>query len=94
MSEKVKLERIRRCPPISYTTGDAQDWTYEYTWEDFEAMLMGYKGAGDSASKAHNAIYFYFDDHPEKLFKDGVYLGKGYTTEQVKSMTGYPKKND
>jgi hypothetical protein len=74
MSERVKLKRITS---YEYTTGDAQDWTYEYTWEDFEALDTCAKPDNDLA-KLMQKIQRYFVKHPEKLLVDGVYKGKHF----------------
>jgi len=39
LSERKKLPRLHSGKP--YITGDTQDWTYEYTWEDAEAAGFG-----------------------------------------------------
>jgi hypothetical protein len=78
MEDRIKLKRIIR-GGLTYTTGDAQDWTYEYTWEDFEESLKNTK----HDVRLMNTIYEHFREHPETLLKDGIYLGKRYTTERI-----------
>jgi len=37
MPNREKLPRLPRYE--KYVTGDAQDWTYDYTWEDHGTMM-------------------------------------------------------
>lgn len=37
---KIKYPRIEKKDGNQYVTGDAQDWTYQYTWEDLEESSM------------------------------------------------------
>ena len=81
MEERIKLERIDIAPK-QYTSGDAQDWTYEYTWEDYDtacnceqeieyAYEFGLPNL--NAQFLASKIRYYFIDHPEKLLKkEGV----------------------
>ena len=80
MEERVKLQRICIAPE-QYTTGDAQEWTYEYTWEDFYAMHNKFSlPLGQTPySKIRTAILDYFAEHPEKLIEEGPF--KDYKLE-------------
>lgn len=73
---KAKLPRI----PIGkkYTTGDAQDWTYEYTREDFDAALMSWQTVivGSPESKLQASIIQYFRDNPELAAKNNIKDGE------------------
>lgn len=68
------MEKLPRLTPKNgyftgpYTTGDAQDWTYEYTWED---LLATFDNDSSSESSMENTISCnirrYFAERPEKL---------------------------
>lgn len=72
MADKRKLQRI----PMGkkYTTGDAQDWTYEYTREDFDAALTAWPTVtiGSRESKLRASIIKYFRDNPEIAAKNNI----------------------
>ena len=69
---KIKYPRIEKKDGNQYVTGDAQDWTYQYTWEDLEESF------NDSSTDAHamrNIVFKkvreYFQDHPEEALSSG-----------------------
>jgi hypothetical protein len=70
--ERKKLPRLYG----EYTTGDAQEWTYEYTWEDFERIAKKLSGNwtvvpslrfSEEEMITIKEISKYFLEHPEKL---------------------------
>jgi len=64
-----KLPRLRYVP--SYVTGDAQDWTYEYTWEDLYNALYYCSTSGYKEDLLLiKEIKKYFSKHPEKALTD------------------------
>ena len=67
-----------------YETGDAQDWTYEYTWEDFNAAVTMWPNViiGSEESNLKNKILEYFRQHPEILEKNGI------SKEKLNTLTG------
>lgn len=87
LSIREKLPRIYNVE--KYVTGDAQDWTYAYTWEDFEAM-MGYcsscsMDAYNPDNHACRKIIEYFFVHPdEALLGDSRYKEEGWTEDRVR----------
>ena len=67
-------KRLTRIPGNHYTTGDAQDWTYEYTIEDYNAALTMWPTAiiGSPESNLKGKILQYFYDNPEIALKNGI----------------------
>ena len=65
MADKRKLQRIPMTK--TYITGDVQEWTYEYTWEDFNAAITMWPTAiiGSPESNLKNEIIEYFKQNPE-----------------------------
>ena len=57
--ERTKLPRLKLDNSWEYKTGDAQDWTYEYTWEDFIAAESVYP-------KKSETVEIYGQDKPEQ----------------------------
>lgn len=88
MSEKIKLVRLPN--DKLYTTGDAQDWTYEYTWEDFEVAAKFPSTVQDEYC-LYVRILRYFVDHPEKALEGGICKERGYTAEDVVQRITYNK---
>ena len=91
MEERIKLERID-IRPKKYSTGEAQEWTYEYTWEDFEAALE-YPLFEEWTSVRPNSwfqINSYFKEHPEKLYENGVYKGSSCYAEEASDLQNSP----
>lgn len=90
MSEKIKLVRLPN--DKLYTTGDAQDWTYEYTWEDFEVAAKF-----ESSVKDEDCLYVqilrYFVVHPEKALEGGICKERGYTAKDVVRLITYDKND-
>ena len=82
MEERVKLPRIH-IDPRQYTTGDAQDWTYEWTWEDYYA-IWNYNPADLDHEELGRTIAEYFLEHPEKLIEEGPL--KDYTFKDFMKM--------
>ena len=78
---KVKLPRVNKS--LSYTTGDAQTWTYQYTWEDWAAV-------NDDPSSYwctdYVALYLYlldyFTTYPEYVQEHKDF--KDYTLDQIR----------
>ena len=56
--ERPKLPRLKMDKNWKYETGDAQEWTYEYTWEDFIAAELVYP-------KKSETVEVYGKDKPE-----------------------------
>ena len=78
-------EKLPRIPMTKkYETGDAQEWTYEYTWEDFNAAVTMWPTAiiGSEESNLKNKILEYFRQHPELLEKNGI------SKEKLNTLTG------
>ena len=83
--ERKKLPRIYASNP--YTTGDSQEWTYEYTWEDFEeARKILTPTPGSELHALIRTIKNSFIECPEKLLDGGICKEVGYTPEQIKDM--------
>jgi len=86
--EKKKLSRLHKWD--GYKTGDANDWTYEYTWEDMaeaEHQVLNTTRviAKDKVfSKTINQIRSYFLKYPEKLLEDGHYKNEGLTVKEIR----------
>ena len=72
-----------------YTTGDAQHWTYEYTWEDVFAIVefranSSFMDPSNQPSKydlrIFDRIVDYFKEHPQeyqKLLESEILAEKG-----------------
>lgn len=68
-----------------YTTGDSQQYTREYTWEDWvAASWMLDRTPGTSHANIINAIYDFFKEHPEKLLEGGPAKEQGCTVDQLR----------
>ena len=81
-----ELKRINIYPD-KYTTGNSQEWTHEYTWEDFQAARKYLTPKPES--DLHNLmidIENYFIQHPEKLLEGGYFKEKGYSPEMIKDI--------
>lgn len=83
---KIKYPRIEKKDRTPYVTGDAQDWTYQYTWEDLEESF------NDSSTDAHamrNIVFkkvrTYFKDHPEEALCGGRFKER-WTAEEVERL--------
>ena len=83
---KIKYPRIEKKDRTPYVTGDAQDWTSQYTWEDLEEPF------NDSSTDVHamRSIVFkkvrtYFKAHPEEALSGGRFK-EGWTSEEVKRL--------
>lgn len=83
MTNRTKLIRISKNG--QYTTGDAQDWTYEYTWEDFEEARK-VPVTVENENSIHIRILKYFLEHPEKALEGGFCKERGYTAEDVRKI--------
>ncbi|MCL2456296.1 MAG: hypothetical protein FWD19_01950 [Defluviitaleaceae bacterium] len=94
--EKKKLERFQHSmchgKPI-YTTGDSQEWTYEYTWEDFEAAERYYAGSAIPEMYAcpivkslQKEIKEYFIKHPEKLLEGERFKDSDLTPDEIRAI--------
>lgn len=92
MSEKVKLPRLGIYPKI-YTTGDDQRWTYEYTWEDFDAAAT-WVTTEENEDSLHVKILRYFVEHPEKAIEGGICKERGYTAEDVVKRITYRRDDN
>lgn len=78
---RIKLPRVNKSLP--YTTGDAQTWTYQYTWEDWQAVIED--PSSDWYTNYAALCMFlidYFIEHPELVqeYKDF----KNYTMDQIR----------
>lgn len=79
---KLKLPRVYKLS--LYTTGDNPEWTYQYTWEDWEASAMNVSSDWYCDYAALNMFLTnYFIEHPECVkpytqFKD-------YSLSDIKS---------
>lgn len=83
---KPKLPRLD-ISPMKYTTGDAQEWTYEYTWEDFREAWKYITVKPESDLHKHiNVITEYFIEHPDKLLEGGFFKEKGFPPETIKNI--------
>lgn len=60
-----KLPRLYRLEP--YTTGDDQEWTYAYTWEDLETAINFMSSVVSDATHIQAMILHYFFDNPERI---------------------------
>jgi hypothetical protein len=79
---RTKLPRLHK--DEKYITGDAQTWTYEYTWEDFEiAKDFALAAAAWNPTAISLSIYEYFRWHPEKLLEGGICKEKGYSLDNI-----------
>lgn len=62
-----KLPRIKKKDGTAYVTGDAQDWTYQYTWEDF---METFNDASSDERSERNIIFRkvreYFVENPKE----------------------------
>lgn len=62
-----KLPRIKKKDGTSYVTGDAQDWTYQYTWEDF---METFNDASSDERSERNVVFKkvreYFLENPKE----------------------------
>ena len=81
MSEKKKLPRIPKIKP--YVTGNAQEWTYEYTWEDYKVSKEEYPNC---PLKSSSEIVYY---DPAVNYESHI----GVLIEQIKAyFIKYPEK--
>ena len=85
--KKKKLPRLPK--PGDYKTGDAQDWTYEYTWEDLEEAAHQVMNTTRDRTPIHQPFWktcekirLYFYGHPEKLLECGQY--SSLTLDEIK----------
>ena len=89
MFKKKKLPRLPKSG--GYKTGDADDWTYEYTWEDMEeaehrimtTTIMITKTK--EFSKIFKGIRSHFLKYPEKLLEEGYYKESGLTVDEIRT---------
>lgn len=62
-----KLPRIKKKDGTAYVTGDAQDWTYHYTWEDF---METFNDASSDERSERNVVFKkvreYFMENPKE----------------------------
>lgn len=83
---KIKLPRIEKFHGGLYVTGDAQDWTYKYTWEDLEES---FNDSSTDTCAMRNIVFkkvrAYFKDHPEEALLGGRFK-EGWTAEEVKRL--------
>ena len=84
--KKIKYPRIEKKDRTLYVTGDAQDWTYQYTWEDLEES---FNDSSTDVRAMRNIIFrkvrAYFKDHPEEALLGGRFK-EGWTAEEVKRL--------
>ena len=91
------MEKLPRLKPKNgyfpgpYTTGDSQEWTYEYTWED---LLATFDNDSSSESSMENIISCnirkYFKEHPEKVQNVECFRNLNLTISDSKSHCGLP----
>jgi hypothetical protein len=95
LSRLMNFEQRKKLPRIynnrGYTTGDAQRWTYEYTWEDYE-VARHILTPSPKLHKLMLEIFIYFVDYPEKLLKGGWFKWLGWSVEQIKRGLELEKK--
>ena len=81
--ERTKLPRLKLDKSWMYQTGDAQDWTYEYTWEDFMMADLVYPkpsepvefyGKDKLGQDLARDIILSFKDWPEKATHHNSYI--------------------
>lgn len=81
--ERTKLPRLKMDKNWRYETGDAQEWTYEYNWEDFIAAELVYSkksetvevyGQDKPEQDLAKEIILSFKDCPEKAIHKGSYI--------------------
>ena len=75
-----------------YTTGDDQRWTYEYTWEDFDAFIRVHREKA-WVLPGHFSICIpipeypilkYFQEHPEKLLESKIVQEESISLDEIK----------
>ena len=75
----MEREKLPRLPMEDgyYTTGDDEDWTYEYTNEDWEACFEFVSYTMDSyEGKIIHQIREYFRNNPDKAAKYGINVNR------------------
>ena len=91
--ERKKLPRLYS--GRTYTTGDDQNWTYEYTWEDFgrigEELSLEWTVVLSLRFSEEEIITIkeiakYFKNHPEKLIGYSVPAPPFYTPKVIKTL--------
>ena len=81
MNESPKYNRLLG---FNYTTGDSQQYTREYTWEDWVAASRFLDRTPDTKhANIIQAIYDFFKDYPETLLEGGPAKEQGCTIEQL-----------
>lgn len=86
----IKLPRVSKSS--LYTTGDDQKWTYQYTWEDWNAVL---NNPSSDWYCDYVALYLflldYFIEHPEYIQDHECF--KTYSLNDIQLYMKY-QKND
>ncbi len=84
--DTIKYQRIEKKDGTPYVTGDAQDWTYQYTWEDLDES---FNDSSTDVCALMNIVYRkvreYFYHHPEEALSGGRFK-EGWTAEEVKKL--------
>ena len=79
---KLKLPRVNKS--IGYTTGDAQTWTYQYTWEDWQAVKDD-PSSDWYTNYAALCLFLldYFTEHPEYVQEHNDF--KNNTPDEIRA---------
>lgn len=81
----VKCRRVKKKDNTPYVTGDTQDWTYEYTWEDLEETFNDSSSDKDSyRNNIFMCVRTFFKDNPEKALEGGRF--KEWTADEVRRL--------
>lgn len=79
-----EIPKYNRLINYKYTTGDSQEYTREYTWEDWvAASMMLDRTPGTEHAMIINSIYNFFKEHPEKLLEGGPAKSAGVSVEDL-----------
>ncbi len=82
--KKIKYPRIEKKDRTPYVTGDAQDWTYQYTWEDFlETFNDASSDQRSERTMVFRAVREYFLKYPEEALA-GKVIDQGWTVNNIK----------
>ena len=92
------MKKLKRLPKRytfdkkGYTTGDDQRWTYEYTWEDFDAFIRVHREKvwvlpghfSICIPIPEYPILKYFQEHPEKLLESKIVQEESIPLDEIK----------
>ncbi len=66
-ADGLKYPRVKKRDGAPYVTGDAQDWTYKYTWEDLEeAEHDDSSDVCAFSNKVYHKVHAYFKRYPDE----------------------------